>query len=357
MTAGLELRSATDDDLDLVRRTLYLAVSWDMDDPVPPIEAIVDRPDTAVYHERWMREGDRGVVAEVDGVFVGMAYYRLFRADATGHGWVDEETPEVAIGVLAEHRGRGVGTALLAALHEDAAAAGTKRLSLYVIKHNRARELYEAFGYRTVRSTDEALVMVADTEEAAPIEEATSGGAVSPVRVSNPVLRPAMGSDHDLVRRTLYTALAWDPNDPIPGFEQVVNHPEVAIYHEGWGRAGDHGVVAEDGHGVFMGMAYGRLFPPGTTAQGWIDADTPELAVAVEPEFRGMGIGQALIDALHRAVSSAGIGRMSLSVALGNPARKLYERVGYQTIEERQTDILMAIDLGQGQEVSSADAP
>lgn len=348
MTAGLELRPATGDDIDLVRQTLYLAVSWDMDDPVPPIEAILNDPGTAVYHEGWMRDGDRGVVAEIDGAFAGMAYYRLFPAGATGHGWVDEETPEVAIGVSAEHRGRGVGTALLAVLHEGAATAGTKRLSLSVTNRNRARKLYEAFGYRTVRSTDDALVMVADTEEAAPVNEAASGRSGSTVGGSDPVLRLATNSDLDLVRKTLYTALAWDPNDPIPGFEQVVNHPEVAIYHEGWGRTGDHGVVAEDGHGVFMGMAYGRLFPPGTTAQGWIDADTPELAVAVDPEFRGMGIGQALIDALHRAISVEGITRMSLSVALGNPAKRLYERVGYRTVEERDTDILMAIDLDRG---------
>jgi hypothetical protein len=36
-----------------------------------------------------------GVVADVDGVFVGAAYYRLIH----GYGYVDERTPEVTIGV------------------------------------------------------------------------------------------------------------------------------------------------------------------------------------------------------------------------------------------------------------------
>ena len=56
------------------------------------------------------------------------------------------------------------------------------------------------------------------------------------------VLRPATGADLPIVKQTLYLAVSWDPDDPIPPFAEVVDHPEMAIYHDGWMRPGDAGV-------------------------------------------------------------------------------------------------------------------
>ena len=133
-------------------------------------------------------------------------------------------------------------------------------------------------------------------------------------------LRPATASDLDLVKQTLYLALAWDPDDPIPPFEQVVDHPEVAIYHTDWMRPGDAGVVAED-DGAFAGMAYYRLFPPDRHGQGFLDPETPELAIAVVPEMRGRGLGGRLLEALTAEAGRSGVMRISLSVSTGNPDR------------------------------------
>ena len=153
-------------------------------------------------------------------------------------------------------------------------------------------------------------------------------------------LREATASDLDLVKRTLYLALAWDPDDPIPPFEQVVDHPEIAIYHTGWMRDGDAGMVAEV-NGAFAGMAFYRLFPPDRHGQGYLDPETPELAIAVVPEMRGQGLGSRLLDALTEKAVGSGVARISLSVSTGNPARRLYERHGYLPASEEDPELMV----------------
>ena len=157
-----------------------------------------------------------------------------------------------------------------------------------------------------------------------------------------PDLRAATSQDLDLVKRTLYLALAWDPNDPIPPFEQVVDHPEIAIYHTDWMRPGDAGVVAEV-EGAFAGMAYYRRFPPERHGQGYVDEETPELAIAVVPEMRGQGLGGRLLTALTAEAVRSGIARLSLSVSTGNPARRLYERHGYRPASDDDPELMMLV--------------
>jgi ribosomal protein S18 acetylase RimI-like enzyme len=161
--------------------------------------------------------------------------------------------------------------------------------------------------------------------------------------------RPAVPADLPLVRRTLYTALAWDPEDPIPPFEAVVDHPKIAVYHEGWMRPGDAGVVAESGD-RFVGMAYCRLFPAGGESQGFYDEETPELAVAVEAGCRARGIGSRLIRELLAALAASGVERISLSVAPGNPARRLYGRLGFREVRSDEHGALMVAELEGGTE-------
>lgn len=158
-------------------------------------------------------------------------------------------------------------------------------------------------------------------------------------------LRSAVPEDLGFVTWTLYTALSWNPDDPIPTFETVIAHPEIAIYHEGWMRDGDDGVVAELDTGEFVGMAYCRQFEEDEPAQAFVDSATPELAIGVERAFRGQGVGRHLIEWLHRSRWSSGVERMSLSVNVGNPAIHLYQKLGYREVRRHRDAVVMVADL------------
>lgn len=155
-------RALAQDEIERVKWALYAAISWDPQRRLPPYEATIDHPELARYHRGWGRAGDLGVVADLDGEVVGVAFCRCFTDGDHGHGYVDERTPEVAIAVSEAHRSRGVGTSLMLELAEAARAAGFARLSLSVDTDNPARRLYERLGYREVTRDEGGVRMLLD---------------------------------------------------------------------------------------------------------------------------------------------------------------------------------------------------
>jgi GNAT superfamily N-acetyltransferase len=154
------IRTLTADDVEEVRWALYAALAWSPDRQLPPLERTLQHPEVARYHQRWGRQGDLGVIATMDGDLVGVAYCRLFTADDHGHGYLDDETPEIAVAVRDGYRGRGLGERLLIELAQVARGAGFARLSLSVDSGNRAAHLYRRVGYREISRDEHGIRMV-----------------------------------------------------------------------------------------------------------------------------------------------------------------------------------------------------
>ena len=114
------------------------------------------------YVQNWGRKGDAGVVALEGPHEYGAAWYRLFKADNPGYGFIDEETPELSIAVVPSKRGTGLGSELLDALMAKARAEGYSAISLSVEKDNPAVSLYERHGFEPVREDDGAYTMRAE---------------------------------------------------------------------------------------------------------------------------------------------------------------------------------------------------
>jgi ribosomal protein S18 acetylase RimI-like enzyme len=113
------------------------------------------------YVNGWGRRGDRSVIAIDDFHPVGAAWYRLYPEGEPGFGFVDQETPELTIGVVPARRGKGIGSELLDALLDRARAEGFERISLSVEKTSPAVHLYESRGFQAVRENED-FVMAAE---------------------------------------------------------------------------------------------------------------------------------------------------------------------------------------------------
>lgn len=159
---GVSIRPMTPDDLEAVQETLYLAIGWNSPEGLPELETAMLHPEMGRYHHDWGRPGDAGWVAEHGGRYVAGVYYRLFTSEDHGHGYVADDVPELAIGVVPNFRGHGLGRRLMERTAAGAREQGFRQLSLSVDNSNSASRLYSSLGYQTIQNGDGSQVMTLD---------------------------------------------------------------------------------------------------------------------------------------------------------------------------------------------------
>jgi ribosomal protein S18 acetylase RimI-like enzyme len=69
-------------------------------------------------------------------------------------------------------------------------------------------------------------------------------------------------------------------------------------------------------------------------------SDIRIMDIALAPEFRGRGIGSALLRSLMEEADSSGR-KLSIHVEVNNPARSLYDRLGFEPAGEHGVYVLM----------------
>ena len=159
----------------------------------------------------------------------------------------------------------------------------------------------------------------------------------------NTIIRKIRPEEHGLLREFLYQAI-YLPEGVVPPPRSVIDLPELQIYIADFGtQPGDHCLVAEVGEKV-VGAAWCRIMED----YGHIDSSTPSLAISLLPEYRGRGIGTQLLNALLLLLRENGYQGASLSVQKENPALRLYQRVGFRIVSEKDTEYLMLWDGTQG---------
>jgi GNAT superfamily N-acetyltransferase len=146
------------------------------------------------------------------------------------------------------------------------------------------------------------------------------------------ILRAAVPDDQPFLWQMLYYAAHMDEGDK--PWESARTNPDLAPYVDGFGRADDLGVIALDAAtGARAGAAWIRRMPPAWPLYRFIDASTPELATAVAPAHIGVGAGSLMLARLL-ADAAALHSAIVLSVRANNPARALYERLGFAVVAE-----------------------
>lgn len=131
----------------------------------------------------------------------------------------------------------------------------------------------------------------------------------------------------------------WRPEKPTPTGDEVMADPRYAMYLAGWPREDDYGLIAESG--VPLGAAWYRTFTESSHGYGFVGEGVPEVSIAVVADRRRCGVGRQLLQELIDASVARGCSALSLSVREENPARRLYESLGFVLAEKHGTSWTM----------------
>jgi ribosomal protein S18 acetylase RimI-like enzyme len=138
-----KVRELRESDYACLPEFLYQAIYIPEGVEAPP-RSVINEPEIFVYIKDFgTRPGDLGMVAEQNSQIIGAAWTRIIPA----YGHIDNDTPELAISILPEFRGYGIGTKLMKKLFEVLRQNGYQQTSLSVQKDNPAVRFYQQLGY------------------------------------------------------------------------------------------------------------------------------------------------------------------------------------------------------------------
>ena len=153
-------------------------------------------------------------------------------------------------------------------------------------------------------------------------------------------IRKIQKQEYPLLDHFLYEAI-FIPESVNPPPKTIIASPELQVYVEHFGESKDDlGFVAEV-DGKIVGAVWVRIM----NDYGHIDDKTPSLAISLDKEYRGFGIGTDMMKEMLALLKSRGYSRVSLSVQKANYAVKLYRKVGFEIVRENEEEYLMVYYL------------
>ena len=153
-------------------------------------------------------------------------------------------------------------------------------------------------------------------------------------------LRNLRADETELLKDFLYEAIFIPEGVESPARE-IIEQPELKLYYEDFGSGkADNCIVAED-DGRVIGAVWTRIM----NDYGHVDDETPSFAISLYKEYIGQGIGTRLMNEMLGLLRSQGYRKASLAVQKANYAVRMYEKVGFKTIDENDEEYIMVKQL------------
>lgn len=111
----------------------------------------------------------------------------------------------------------------------------------------------------------------------------------------------------------------------------ILKEPAIEKYLSHWGKEHDHALIAVNDNNHPIGAVWIRLLDQENAGYGFVDNNTPELGMAIESSYRGLGVGKDLLSKMIDLAEDLGYSAISLSVDPRNKnALRLYENSGFK---------------------------
>ena len=152
----------------------------------------------------------------------------------------------------------------------------------------------------------------------------------------NYTIREMNTTEYPLLNDFLYEAIFIPDGVEVPP-KSIINSPELQVYVSDFGtQEHDHALLAEV-NGKIVGAVWVRIM----NDYGHIDDTTPSFAISLYKEYRGQGIGTAMMKDMFTTLKNAGYKQASLSVQKANYAAKMYLKLGFEIVSENEEEYIM----------------
>lgn len=152
-------------------------------------------------------------------------------------------------------------------------------------------------------------------------------------------IRKMRPEEYGLLEDFLYEAIFIPEGMKAPE-RQIILQPELRVYITGFGKKDDIALAAE-ADGKIAGAVWARIMDD----YGHIDDDTPSLAISLYKDYRGRGIGTAMLKEMLDTLKERGYERTSLAVQKANYALRMYRKAGFEIVDENEEEYIMACSL------------
>ena len=155
-----------------------------------------------------------------------------------------------------------------------------------------------------------------------------------------------------ILESMLYEAIYQDEGStPLP--YDIIKSPEIDAYIHDFGKLKDDYCLVAVLNDKIIGAVWIRILAGEVKGFGNIDNETPEFAISLLKEYRNQGYGTLLMSRMIEHLRKEGYKQTSLSVDKNNYAVRMYQKLGFGIIQDREHDYLMVLDIKKKHQIIS----
>ena len=119
--------------------------------------------------------------------------------------------------------------------------------------------------------------------------------------------------------------------------KSIIEQAGLQVYVRDFGRRPDDHCLVAEVDGTVVGAVWVRVMDD----YGHIDNSTPSLAISLYKDYRNRSIGTQLLQRMLDLLREKGYPQVSLSVQKANYALRMYQKAGFEMIDDRGEEVLM----------------
>lgn len=156
----------------------------------------------------------------------------------------------------------------------------------------------------------------------------------------NCIIRKIRQSEIRVLSDFLYEAI-FIPKGTVPPPREIIKQPELQVYISDFGKCDDDICYVAEVDDNIIGAVWVRIM----NDYGHIDDETPSFVISLNKEYRGQGIGTALMRTMLKELKERGYKQTSLAVQKANYAVNMYRSVGFGIVDENEEEYIMVCKL------------